>query len=77
MTPPSHGPVDDPVDIPRKYLTILQAADLLAVSTRTVRRLIERGDLPAYRIGDRSIRVKLSDTVALLKPAGGGAHHEV
>ena len=37
-------------------ITIDNAADILAVSSRTVRRMLERGELPSVRIG-RSIRI--------------------
>ena len=55
-------------------LTIETAADMLAVHPRTIRRYIAAGDLPAYRIGPRQIRVRMSDVDALLTPiptAGG------
>ena len=55
-------------------LTIETAADMLAVHPRTIRRYISSGDLPAYRIGARQIRVRASDVDALLVPiptAGG------
>ena len=37
-------------------LTVYQVAERLTVSPKTVRRLVERGDLPALRIGG-SVRV--------------------
>ena len=37
-------------------ITINDAADTLAISARTVRRMLERGDLPTVRVG-RSIRI--------------------
>lgn len=49
-------------------LTIESAAELLATSTRTVRRYISQGLLPAYRLGPRQIRVKHDDVLALLVP---------
>lgn len=39
-----------------RLLNVREAALELHVSIKTVRRLIERGDLPPYRIG-RSIRL--------------------
>lgn len=51
------------------YLSVRQAADLLSVSTRTIRRYIEQQLLPAYRIADQpTIRIKREDVEALLKP---------
>jgi excisionase family DNA binding protein len=41
-----------------------QAADLLGVSRRTVVQLIERGDLPATRVGTRR-RLASADVLAL------------
>lgn len=42
-------------------LTIENAAEMLAVHPRTIRRYIAAGDLPAYRIGARHIRVRTSE----------------
>lgn len=44
-----------------KYLTIAQAADILGQSVKTVRRRISDGTLPAYRVGPRSIRLRIED----------------
>ena len=55
-------------------MTIESAADMLAVNPRTIRRYISSGDLPAYRLGPRQLRVKREDVAALLTPiptAGG------
>jgi excisionase family DNA binding protein len=52
----SHGKlrhVGNPVE---RLLTIGEAADILAISTKTLRRLINRGDLQTVRIG-RSVRI--------------------
>lgn len=51
------------------FLTLAEAAELLNCSTRTIRRLIASGTLPAQRIGDtRSIRLERADVLALLRP---------
>ena len=51
------------------YLSIRQAAELLSVSPRTIRRYIKQQLLPAYRISDRpTIRIKRTDLEAVLKP---------
>lgn len=34
-------------------LTVPEVAEAMKVSEKTVRRLIKRGDLPAYRLGER------------------------
>ncbi len=43
------------------YLTLAEAADLMSVSVKTVRRRIADGTLPAYRCGRRVIRVRVED----------------
>src|SRR4051812_16910853 len=43
-----------------RYLTVDECADLLRVSERTIRELINRGVLPSLRVGTR-IRVKRAD----------------
>lgn len=48
-----------------RLLTRPQAADRLAVSVRTIARLIERGELPAVRVG-RAVRVRSSDVDTLI-----------
>ena len=45
-----------------KLLTVPEVADTMKVSEKTVRRLIQRGDLAAYKLGERGqIRVKEQD----------------
>lgn len=46
------------------YLSLEQAASSMAVSTKTIRRWIAAGTLPAYRCGKRSIRIKIEDLEA-------------
>lgn len=43
-----------------KYVSLVEVADLMSVSVKTVRRRIADGTLPAYRCG-RVIRVRLDD----------------
>ena len=50
------------------YLSLDQAAERLNVSKRTIRRAIAAGELPAYRMGQRVVRVKADDVEALLRP---------
>jgi len=52
-----------------KLLTIEQAADILQVSTRSVRRYISSGDLEATRIGDRLVRIKQTALEAFIDAA--------
>jgi len=48
-----------------KLRTTKEAADILNVSERTVRRLISRGGLPVHRLG-RSVRISDADIGVLL-----------
>lgn len=43
----------DPRSRNMKLLTIPEVAEAMKVSEKTVRRLIKRGDLPAFKVGDR------------------------
>lgn len=43
------------------YVSLSQAAELMSVSVKTVRRRIADGTLPAYRCGRRAIRVRVAD----------------
>ena len=61
------------MNTPHPYLTIREAATLLALSKRTIHRFIAEGKLKAYRIaGEKAIRIKLEDIEALLIPVSGG-----
>jgi len=55
-----------------ELLPLQQAADEASCSVSTLRNLIARGDLTAYRFGPRLIRVRRKDLEALLKPYKGG-----
>ncbi len=48
-----------------RFYTVAEVADLLSVSTRSVRRWMERGDLLAHRFG-RQIRISDLDLRAFL-----------
>jgi excisionase family DNA binding protein len=50
-----------------KYLTLDDAAEHLLVSRRTIRRWIAAGDLPAYRVGPRQVRIATADLDALMR----------
>jgi excisionase family DNA binding protein len=53
------------------YLTVVQAAEQLSVHPSTIRRWIDKGRLPAYRIGDKRIGVKPPDLARLVVPRPG------
>jgi excisionase family DNA binding protein len=46
-------------------LTLRESADLLNISKDTLRRWIKSGELPAYRVGPRAIRIRRSDLTRL------------
>jgi excisionase family DNA binding protein len=52
-----------------EYVTVAEAAALLKVSPSTIWRWIDRGALPAYRFGQRLIRLKRVDLVTVISPA--------
>lgn len=61
---------------PSDWGTIQKAADLLDVSTDTIRRMISRGEIDARRFGPRLIRVNLASIIENARPlqyAGGDA----
>lgn len=51
---------------PTELLTSAEAAQLLRVSERTVKRLLERGDLPFVRVGDRRRFIEASEVRAFI-----------
>jgi excisionase family DNA binding protein len=51
------------------YYTVTQAAKVLEVSPSTIWRWIKVGKLPAYRVGERTIRIKKADLPSIVIPA--------
>lgn len=51
-----------------RLLTTAQAAKLLGVHAVTVRRWINEGKLPAYRVGEKAVRIRREDLSHLLTP---------
>jgi excisionase family DNA binding protein len=51
----------------RRLISLAEAADALAVSTKTVRRYIAAGDLDAVRLGRRTIRVRVDSLDRLIE----------
>ena len=55
-----------------RYVSLQEAAEMLAVSAKTVRRFIAKGELPAYTLGKRGagsgrpIRIRVDDLATLL-----------
>jgi excisionase family DNA binding protein len=52
----------------RRLVSQQDAADYLGVTERTIRNYVSRGQLRAYRIGGRLVRVDQDDLDALLRP---------
>jgi excisionase family DNA binding protein len=53
-----------------EYLTVAEAATLLKVHKSTIWCWIENGSLPAYRVGQRGVRLKKADLERALTPVG-------
>lgn len=57
-----------PAPVTGRQLTLPEVADTLRLSESTVRRMISRGDLRAYRIG-RHLRIDPADLAKARVPA--------
>ena len=44
-----------------------EAAEMMSLSTRTIRRRISDGTIPAYQCGRRAIRIRLDELEAALR----------
>jgi excisionase family DNA binding protein len=47
--------------MPDSFLTVSEVADLLRLNPQTVRQWIDKGKLPAVRLGERQVRIRQSD----------------
>ena len=59
---------EDIVDNDIEWLSTAEAADRLGINTRTLYRLIDAGEIPAYKFG-RVIRVQGKDVEAFVEGA--------
>ena len=55
----------------RRYVSITHAAEILDVSTRTIRQMIADGRLTGYRNGRKLVRLDLSEIDARMEAFGG------
>jgi excisionase family DNA binding protein len=55
------------------WVSLADAAEHVGVTTRTLRRWIAAGTLPAYRVGPRLVRVNLDDLEELMRPIAAAA----
>lgn len=66
---PHPGAFPDRSTVPApEWVSLQQAATLHGVSVDTLRRRIREGRLPAYRFGDRLIKVRIEDLENLFRP---------
>lgn len=49
------------------YLSLEEAAQVMSLSVRTIRRRIADGTIPAYQCGRRPIRIRLDELEAALR----------
>ncbi len=60
----------------RRLVSIIEAAEILGVSAKTVRRAIAAGDLEAVRLGRRTIRIKTESLDRFIDAHPVNAWHE-
>ena len=56
---------------PMDLIAIPEGARRCSVTTGTLRRWIDRGYIPAYRVGARGVRVSAADLNRLVRPLPG------
>ncbi len=49
------------------YLSLGEAAEVMSLSVKTIRRRIADGTIPAYQCGRRPIRIRLDDLESALR----------
>jgi excisionase family DNA binding protein len=50
------------------FVSVERAAEMLSVSTKTIRNWIKSGDLPAFEAGPKLLRISVLDIRAFCKP---------
>lgn len=61
--------------LPSGLLSVAEAAKQYGVHPATIRRWIDRGLVPAYRVGERRLGIKASDLAKVVTPRAGGRDH--
>ncbi|MGO9283587.1 MAG: excisionase family DNA-binding protein [Mycobacterium sp.] len=64
---------DTQTPVRRRYVKVVEAAEYLRVTDRTIRQMIADGRLTAYRSGGRLVRLDLNEVDAAMRPFGGAA----
>lgn len=59
----------------RDLMSQAEVADLLGVTTRTVRKYTAAGRLTAYRVGDRILRYDAAEVEQILRRVPTGGDH--
>jgi excisionase family DNA binding protein len=57
--------------VEQAYIGVPEAATYLGVAEKTIRRFIRDDKLPAYRLGNRVIKIKIDDLETVLTRVGG------
>ena len=63
---------DGTVAQPERFVTTVEAAAFLGMSRGALFQAVNRGAFPAYRLGTKRLRFKLSELTALLQPLSAG-----
>lgn len=51
----------------KEYLSVNEVAELLGFKTQSVYAMVKRGEIPAYKIGGKSIKIKKSELEAYIR----------